>query len=57
LVARDWNVQVTFKLLVNHAGWRLHMTPSGYVEEVRDVTCSVVRWPLELQLQGLMLTE
>ncbi|KIY96960.1 hypothetical protein MNEG_11003 [Monoraphidium neglectum] len=35
LVARDWNVQVTFKLLVNHAGWRLHMTPSGYVEEER----------------------
>ncbi|KAI8463513.1 MAG: CRAL-TRIO domain-containing protein [Monoraphidium minutum] len=35
LVARDWAVDVTYKLLVGHGGWRVHIAPRGYVEEER----------------------
>ncbi len=34
LVARDWNVEVTYKLLIHHGGWRQHMLPNGYISEV-----------------------
>jgi hypothetical protein len=35
LVARDWNVEVTHKLLLRHADWRARTSPKGYIEEVR----------------------
>jgi len=40
LVARDWNVDVTYKLLVHHGGWRAHMLPGGFIPE------EMVRKPL-----------
>ncbi|KIY92092.1 hypothetical protein MNEG_15871, partial [Monoraphidium neglectum] len=33
LVARDWNVEVTHKLLLRHADWRARTSPKGYIEE------------------------
>ncbi|GBF90145.1 hypothetical protein Rsub_03278 [Raphidocelis subcapitata] len=35
LVARDWNVDVTYKLLIHHGGWRAHVIPKGFIEEGR----------------------
>lgn len=35
LVARDWNVEVTYKLLVDHGAWRERNTPRGFIEEER----------------------
>jgi hypothetical protein len=35
LVARDWHVDVTYKLLVHHGGWRAHVLSKGYIPEVR----------------------
>jgi hypothetical protein len=34
LVARDWHVDVTYKLLVHHGGWRAHVLGTqGYIPE------------------------
>jgi len=33
LVAREWNVPVTFELLKKHASWRARKYPKGHVEE------------------------
>ena len=35
LQAREWDVELTLKCIVRHAGWREHMMPAGYVPEVR----------------------
>jgi hypothetical protein len=54
LVARDWDVAVTHKLLVDHGAWRDRNSPAGYVEEDR------VRAPIDdnkvfLQVRGPLL--
>lgn len=41
LVARDWQVDVTFKLLLDHGSWRARHTPKGYIDDAR------VRRPLD----------
>lgn len=33
LVARDWDVEVTYKLLTDHASWRQHNVPKGFMPE------------------------
>lgn len=34
LFAREWDVALTHKCIVAHAGWRAHTMPHGYIDEV-----------------------
>jgi hypothetical protein len=36
LVAREWDVALSFSCIVSHAGWRAHIMPHGYIDEVRQ---------------------
>jgi hypothetical protein len=35
LVAREWRVDVTYKLLLDHGAWRTRYSPGGAVDEAR----------------------
>jgi hypothetical protein len=34
LFAREWDINLTYQCILKHAGWRSHVMPHGYVDEV-----------------------
>lgn len=47
LFAREWDVNLTYGCIVKHAGWRAHVMPHGFIDEVR---CQVVMPATQSQL-------
>lgn len=34
LFAREWDVSLTHQCIIKHAGWRAHVMPHGFIDEV-----------------------
>jgi hypothetical protein len=34
LFAREWDVNQTYSCIIKHAGWRAHVMPHGFIDEV-----------------------
>jgi hypothetical protein len=38
LFAREWDVNLTYQCIIKHAGWRSHVMPHGFIDEVGQCT-------------------
>lgn len=41
LFAREWDVALTQQCIIKHAGWRAHVMPHGYIDEVCNSAAAV----------------
>lgn len=41
LIAREWDVPLTYSCIISHAAWRAHTMPNGYIDEVSALVCAL----------------